>query len=46
LYNLDEDIGEKSNLAARHPELANRLEEQLEKWLNEVDACFPTRGEP
>lgn len=46
LYNLDEDIGEKSNLAARFPELASQLEQELEKWLNEVDACLPTRVEP
>ena len=46
LYNLAEDIGEVTNLAARFPELANQLHEKLEKWLREVDARFPTRGKP
>jgi len=31
LYNLDDDIGEKKNLAKRHPEIAKELGELLEK---------------
>jgi len=46
LYNLKEDIGEAHNLAARFPELANRLDDTLEKWLHDVDARLPTRGKP
>ena len=46
LYNLVEDIGEERNLAARFPELANQLDEKLEKWLRKVDARLPRRGKP
>lgn len=34
LYNLDEDIGETVNLAARHPDIAARLREATEKIVN------------
>ena len=46
LYNLKEDIGETHNLAARFPELAEQLDQTLEKWLRDVDARLPTRGKP
>ena len=32
LYNLADDIGEKSNLAAKNPEKLKELKDDLEKW--------------
>ena len=32
LYNLEEDIGEKSNLAARYPEIVEQLTEAAIKF--------------
>ena len=32
LYDLSTDIGEKSNVQAKHPEIVARLTKQLEKW--------------
>lgn len=43
LYDLTQDIGERTNLAADQPELASRLNDELQQWLSEVDASFPTR---
>jgi len=31
LYNLDADIGERNNLAKKHPEIVNKLKAELEK---------------
>jgi arylsulfatase A len=45
LYDLAEDIGEKRNLSSELPEVAARLNRKLGKWLGEVDAKLPTRGE-
>lgn len=42
LYNLRHDIGEKDNLAARHPELAAGLLAELHAWQDEVHAIKPT----
>jgi len=38
LYNLDDDIGEQNNLAARHPEKVQRMREMLERHLDETQA--------
>jgi len=43
LYNVSSDIGEKNNLAEQAPEIAHRLERQLESWLKETGAKMPTR---
>ena len=32
LYDLDKDPGESGNLAAEHPELAERMRAALERW--------------
>jgi len=32
LYDLDQDLGEEHNLAAKHPEIAARLREKLQQW--------------
>lgn len=44
LYNLDSDIGEKENLAAKLPDVAQRLQAELDTWLLESGATFPTRA--
>lgn len=41
LYDLKQDIGEKENLAARMPQLADSLHVELKSWWKEVDARFP-----
>ncbi|MCU0962236.1 MAG: sulfatase [Pirellulaceae bacterium] len=38
LYNLDEDLGEATNLAAEKPELAGRLLNELDAWRRDVGA--------
>jgi arylsulfatase A-like enzyme len=43
LYNLSGDIGEKRNLAISKPRVAKRLENQLDDWLDEIDASMPIR---
>jgi arylsulfatase A-like enzyme len=38
LYNLDEDIGERRNLAIHHPEIVRDLQQRFRAWEAEVDA--------
>ena len=38
LYDLHQNIGEKTNIAPQSPELANRLAGKLDAWLRESDA--------
>lgn len=38
LYHLDDDIGEKNNLASRYPERVRRMREMLEHHLDETEA--------
>ena len=42
LYNLEEDVGETTNLMAELPEIVNELYNRLETWRQEVDAQMPT----
>lgn len=42
LYNLRQDIGETTDLAATQPELAQRLRERLAAWRTAVGAQMPT----
>ena len=44
LYNLKDDIAESRNLASSKPGIAKRLEDQLDAWLNEIDAKMPVRS--
>ena len=49
LYNLKEDISEKHNLAAEHPDLVRHLSKELGEFLRSVDAqrpSFKATGEP
>jgi hypothetical protein len=36
LFNLREDIGESKNLMIQHPDIANRLREQMHKFEMEL----------
>jgi arylsulfatase A-like enzyme len=38
LYNLEDDVGETTNLAAERPELVAGLRRQLEAWRHDVGA--------
>ena len=38
LYNTEKDIGEKNNLAAQHPELAQNMNRRALQWLDDTDA--------
>ncbi len=42
LYHVPQDISEKTNLAARHPEKVNALRAQLAAWRKSVGAVMPT----
>ena len=42
LYNLRDDIGEKTNLASTHRDKAERLHAQLVAWRKSVNALMPT----
>ncbi|WP_234952450.1 sulfatase family protein [Rhodopirellula baltica] len=37
LYNLENDLEEQTNLAAKHPEVARRLREKLSIWADKLD---------
>lgn len=41
LYNLSEDIGENSNLAAAHPQLVNELDKLIEDYIVEAKVVVP-----
>jgi arylsulfatase A len=44
LYNLKDDIGEATNLAAAKPQLAAQLQAKLATWREDVGARMPTRN--
>ena len=44
LYNLDEDLGEKENLALARPDVAKALEDELAAWEQEVSAGVELRA--
>jgi arylsulfatase A-like enzyme len=43
LYNLQNDLGESSDLINSHPEIAQRLANNLQQWMTAVDAQRPRR---
>jgi arylsulfatase A-like enzyme len=43
LYNLGNDLSETSNLSEEHPDLVRSLEEELDAWLESVDAKMPLK---
>jgi arylsulfatase A-like enzyme len=44
LYNLRDDLGEKTNLAAREPIRVAELGQLLAAWLKDTEAVVPTRN--
>jgi arylsulfatase A-like enzyme len=44
LYNLDEDLGEKKNLAEAKPDMVKQLEDELSAWEQEVSAGVKLRA--
>ena len=42
LYNLKEDLGEKTDLAAKSPDQAQQLREKLHAWREDVGAQMPS----
>lgn len=42
LYDMESEISEKLNLAAKLPDVANKIKRELEAWLKESGAIFPT----
>lgn len=43
LYNLDDDLGERHDLADRRPAKRQALHQQLTRWLEAMDAPLPQR---
>jgi arylsulfatase A-like enzyme len=41
LFDLENDIGERNDLAESQPEIVHRLKKMLQDWRNEVDAKMP-----
>jgi arylsulfatase A-like enzyme len=41
LYDLEEDLGETSNLANKHPDKARKLQGKLAAWRDQVQANMP-----
>ncbi len=44
LYNLSDDIGEKTDLSKKLPEKAKQMEKKLDKWLKDTGAKLPKRA--
>jgi len=44
LYNLDDDLGEKKNLAEAKPDMVKQLEDELSAWEQEVSAGVKLRA--
>ena len=44
LYNLDEDLGEKKNLAGAKPGIVKMLQDELMAWEQEVSAGVELRA--
>jgi arylsulfatase A len=44
LYNLEDDLGEKHNLAERMPEKAAELRNMLHAWRKQMNAKMPASG--
>lgn len=42
LYNLKDDLGEQTDLAAKEPQLVQKLRDELHAWQKQVGAKLPT----
>jgi len=43
LYDLESDIGERTDLAASHTDVADELHQRLKRWRDETGAPVPTQ---
>ena len=41
LYNVKDDVGEHKNVAVENATITNRLQEELDRWLQETEARMP-----
>ena len=41
LYNLKSNIGETKNLSAAEPEVAARLQQEMDRYFDSIEACIP-----
>lgn len=46
LFDLEKDLGEKTNLAKTKPDVAERLQKKLAAWRAETNAAMPVRKKP
>ncbi|VGO23123.1 sulfatase [Pontiella sulfatireligans] len=46
LYDLESDLGERTNVAAEHPEKTAELHRLLKQWRAEMNAAVPTAKNP
>lgn len=44
LFDLKGDLGEKNNLAAKHPEIVRELDARIDRFLKETKAVIPIRN--
>jgi arylsulfatase A-like enzyme len=44
LFNLSQDVGEKANVAAQHPERVKQLDALIDRFLEETKAVVPVRN--
>jgi arylsulfatase A-like enzyme len=42
LFHLRDDLSEQHDLSRQHPELTDKLRDELHAWLKDVDAQYPT----
>lgn len=45
LYNIKEDVGEQSDVSSSNIEVVDELKQELDTWLNQVQARMPTPNE-
>lgn len=45
LYAIAEDIGETEDLAGKHPDVVENMEQSLKKWQADIGAAFPVKNE-
>jgi len=46
LYDLEQDIGERNNLAQTQPDITRKLHAQLQAWRKQLNAPVPTKKNP
>jgi arylsulfatase A-like enzyme len=46
LYDLENDPGESTNLAAQHPEIVASLQQAYDRWFDDVSATRPNNYDP